>query len=255
MEATAYRQFLELEKTHWWFRGRRTVYLGLLRDRLRAKPPERVLDLGCGMGGFLAGLAELGAANARIVPSDVSLESLGRCRERGFSDGVLSSGYALPFAEGSFDLVCMFDAIEHIPDDGRVMREVARVLKPGGRVFVSVPAYQFLYANNDRVAQHQRRYTRGMLRRVFEQAGLAVERNSHTNVFLFPLILPVVLAIKAWERLAGAAEAQADHTNLSWPIPGFVHACLHALFAAELPFTRRFDWPVGHSIAALARKP
>jgi len=254
MEATAYRQFLELEKTHWWFRGRRTVYLGLLRDRLRDEKPRRVLDLGCGMGGFLSGLADLSEKDARIVPSDISLESLAQCRERGFPDGVLSSGYTLPFADGSFDLVCMFDAIEHIPDDARVMREVARVLKPGGRVFVSVPAYQFLYANNDRVAQHQRRYTRGMLRRVFEQAGLTVERNSHTNVFLFPLILPLVLAIKVWEKVKRAEEVDADHTNLSWPIPGFVHSALHAVFAAELPFSRRFDWPAGHSIMALARK-
>jgi SAM-dependent methyltransferase len=254
MEATAYRQFLELEQTHWWFRGRRTVYFGLLRDELAGAPPRRILDLGCGMGGFLAGLAELAAPGARVVPSDVSLESLAHCRERGFPDGVLSSGYALPFADGSFDLVCMFDAIEHIPDDERVMREVARVLRPGGRIFVSVPAYQFLYANNDRVAQHQRRYTRGMLRRVFAQAGLDVERNSHANVFLFPLILPIVLLLKSWESLR-KAEVDADHTNLSWPIPGFVHGLLHAVFAAELPFTRRFDWPAGHSIAALARKP
>ena len=253
MEATAYRQFLELEKSHWWFRGRRTVYFGLLRQALAGAPPKRILDLGCGMGGFLAGLRELGAGDAHVVPSDVSLESLGHCRERGFGDGVLSSGYALPFADDSFDLVCMFDAIEHIPDDARVMREVARVLRPGGHVFVSVPAYQFLYANNDRVAQHQRRYTRPMLRRVFEQAGLAVERNSHANIFLFPVILPIVLLIKGLEALR-KPDAEQTHTNLSWPIPPFVHSLLHAIFAAELPFTRRFDWPAGHSIAALARK-
>ena len=251
MERTAYRQFLELERSHWWFRGRRTVYLGLLRDHLRGARPRRVLDLGCGMGGFLEGLAEIGE---RVVPSDVSLESLAHCAERGFPGGVLSSGYALPFRDGAFDLVCMFDAIEHIPDDRRTMREVARVLAPGGRAFVSVPAYQFLYANNDRVARHERRYTRARLRAVFEQAGLEVERNTHANVLLFPLILPAVLGVKAYERLL-RREADPEHTNLSWPIPGFVHGALHAAFAAELPMSRRFDWPVGHSIAAIARKP
>lgn len=251
MEATAYRQFLELERGHWWFRGRRAVYLGLLRHHLRGAPPKRVLDLGCGMGGFLEGLAGIGE---RVVPCDVSLESLSHCVERGFPHGVLSSGYALPFADDSFDLVCMFDAIEHVEDDRLTMREVARVLVPGGRAFVSVPAYQFLYANNDRVAQHYRRYTRARLRAVFEQAGLAVERNTHANVLLFPLILPAVLGVKALEALF-QREANADHTNLSWPIPGFVHGALYAAFAAELPFSRRFDWPVGHSIAAIARKP
>jgi SAM-dependent methyltransferase len=250
MEAKAYRQFLELERSHWWFRGRRSVYLGLLRHELAGQRPARVLDLGCGMGGFLSGLAELGG---RVFPSDISLESLAHCRERGFPAGVVSSGYALPYQDASFDLVCLFDAIEHIPDHARVMREVARVLRPGGRVLVSVPAYPFLYANNDRVAQHQRRYTRSMLREVFEGAGLRVTRNSHANVFLFPLILPVVLGIKLGEKLL-PRRVESDHTNLSWPLPRFVHAFLRAVFAAELPFTRRFDWPAGHSIVALARR-
>ena len=251
MDPTAYRQFLELERDHWWFRGRRTVYLGLLRHHLRGARPRRALDLGCGMGGFLGGLAEL---CERVFPSDISVESLVHCRGRGFGNGVCSSGYALPYADASFDLVCLFDAIEHIPDDGRVMREVARVLQPGGLVLVTVPAYQFLYASNDRIAQHQRRYTRRGLAHVFEQAGLVVERNTHSNVFLFPLILPVVLAIKGVETVLPRAH-DAGHTNLSWPIPAFVHDALHRVFAAELPLTRRFDWPAGHSIAAIARRP
>ncbi|MHC4892132.1 MAG: class I SAM-dependent methyltransferase [Planctomycetota bacterium] len=186
MEANAYRQFLELERDHFWFRGRRSVYFGLLEHELRTSAPRRILDLGCGMGGFLDGLSKLGG---RVFHSDVDIDSLRHCTERGFPNGVVSSGYSLPYRDEAFDLVCMFDAIEHIPDDEAVMREVARVLRPGGHIFVSVPAYQFLYANNDRVAQHERRYTRGMLRRVFEQAGLEVVRNTHSNIFLFPAIL------------------------------------------------------------------
>lgn len=250
MQENAYRQFLELERTHWWFRGRRSVYFGLLEHHLNGTRPKRVLDLGCGYGGFLQGLSEHGE---RVFPSDISLESLGHCSDRGFPAGAVSSGYALPYRDGAFDLVCLFDAIEHIPDDERVMREVARVLAPGGHVLVTVPAYQFLYANNDRIAQHQRRYTRGMVRRVFEQAGLEVRRNTHSNVFLFPLILPTVLVLKALEALL-PRKVDSDHTNLSWPIPEFVHDLLHGVFRAELPFSRRFNWPAGHSIAAIASK-
>ena len=82
---------------------------------------------------------------------------------------------------------------------------------------------------------------------------LQVERNTHANVFLFPLILPIVLMIKLLELVVTPKDS--EHTNLSWPIPGFVHGILHGIFAAELPVTRRFDWPVGHSIAAIARRP
>ena len=137
MEATAYQQFLELEREHWWFRGRRTVYLGLLEHHLGGERPPRILDLGCGVGGFLGGLARLGG---RVFPTDISAESLVRCRERGFPGGVVSSGYALPYATAAFDLVCLFDAIEHIEDDARVLREVARILKPGGLVMLTQSA-------------------------------------------------------------------------------------------------------------------
>lgn len=251
METTAYEQFRDLERTHWWFRGRRTVYFGLLRHLLAGERPARVLDLGCGMGGFLPGLSEIGE---RVFPADVSVESLAHCAERGFTAGAVVDGYALPYADASFDLVCLFDTVEHIPDDLAVMREVRRVLRPGGRAFLSVPAYPFLYSNNDRIAQHQRRYTRRTLGRLIEEAGLEVVRNTHSNVLLFPLILPVVLAIKAVEAVI-PREADPQHTNLSWPIPGFVHDALHAVFASELVLSRRVDVPVGHSIAALARRP
>jgi SAM-dependent methyltransferase len=249
MEAAAYRQFRDLEERHWWFRGRRTVYLGLLRHLLAGERPKHVLDLGCGVGGFLAGLALLGE---RVLPTDMDRASLALCRQRGFP-GVLSDGYALPFADASFELVCLFDALEHIPDEARALAEVARVLAPGGRIVVSVPAYQFLYANNDRVARHCRRYTRSSLRRALEAAGFTVERNTHTNVFLFPLILPAVLLLKAWESVRPGPIS--ERTNLTLPLPAVLQDLLWSIFAAELPFTRRFDWPAGHSILAIARMP
>jgi SAM-dependent methyltransferase len=251
MEAAAYHQFRTLEEKHWWFRGRRAVYLGLLNHHLDGIRPARVLDLGCGVGGFLPGLARLGG---RVFPADVDRASLVHCRERGFPGGVACDGYSLPYRDGSFDLVALFDALEHIPDEARAMAEVARILAPGGIAVVSVPAYQFLYANNDRVARHCRRYTRGSLRRVLSGAGLTVERNTHTNVFLFPLILPVVLALKAREALGGRS-LDPERTNLTFPLPSVLQGFLAGVFAAELPFARRFDWPAGHSLMALARKP
>jgi SAM-dependent methyltransferase len=251
MEAAAYRQFQALEEHHWWFRGRRAVYLALLRHHLDGTRPRRVLDLGCGVGGFLPGLTEIGE---RVVAVDLDRASLAMCRERGFPLGVVSDGYALPFQDASFELVCLFDALEHIPDDQRAALEVARCLAPGGLLVATVPAYPFLYANNDRVARHCRRYTRGALRRVLEGAGLTVERLTHTNVLLFPMILPTVLALKAYERLFRRT-ADPDRTNLSFRLPRAVHDLLARVFAAELVVSRHRDWPAGHSILCLARKP
>ncbi len=252
MDARAYEQFRTLERDHWWFRGRRTVYLGLLRHHLAGRRPRRVLDLGTGVGGFLDGLAEL---CDRVHPADTDAESLRRCVARGFPAAVLADGYRLPFRDASFDLVCLFDVLEHLDDDAAALAEVRRVLEPGGLVFLSVPAYPWLYANNDRVAHHRRRYTRAMLSGLFAGAGLAEERNTHTNVALFPLIAPTVLGLRAAERVLLRGERSSDHTNLSWPLPRPVHGLLHAAFAAELPLSRRADLPFGHSIVAIARRP
>jgi hypothetical protein len=117
-----------------------------------------------------------------------------------------------------------------------------------------VPAYPALYANNDRVAHHHRRYTRATLRAAFDGAGLALERNTHANALLLALIAPAVLSLKAWEALVERGRPSA-RTNLSWPLPRAAHALLYRAFAAELPLARRVDLPAGHSIAAIARRP
>jgi SAM-dependent methyltransferase len=254
VDPLAYKQFLELDRSHWWMRGRRSVYLGLIEHFVKHKRPQRILDLGAGIGGFLEGLDGIHGEGGRVFPADIDAESLGHIAARGFPGGVIADGYALPYKSGSFDLICLFDAIEHTEDDLAVMVEIERVLAPGGHLFVSVPAYQMLFANNDRVARHYRRYRRGRLDDLFGRAGMAVVRNTHSNVFLFPLILPVVLVIKLLEKVF-RMKADPSHTNLTWPMPKFVHSLLAAIFSAELPFSRRFGWPVGHSICALAQKP
>ena len=103
------------------------------------------------------------------------------------------------------------------------------------------------------MAHHRRRYRRVPLARAVEAAGLEVVRNTHANVLLFPLIVPAVLAAKAWEGLRGPRAGA--HTNLSWPLPAAVHELCYRAFTAEPPLARRLDLPAGHSIALAARRP
>lgn len=250
MEQNVYRQFAELEKEHWWFRGRRHVYMGLLKNSLSSGNPGRVLDLGCGLGGFLPSLQDFGF---EVHAADMDAQSLQYCSERGFSSCTEVDCYRLPYPDDSFDWVTMFDVVEHIEDDARLMREVHRVVKPGGRVMISVPAYQFLFANNDVIAQHYRRYTVGSVKQLFNGTGFSMERNTYTNFFLSPLIIPVVLMIKLLEKTV-MANRQSDHTNLSLQLPRVINEFLYRLFAAELPLSRRVNLPFGHSIAAIATR-
>jgi SAM-dependent methyltransferase len=254
VEPAAFRQFAALEERHWWFRGRRRLYPALLEGLLErdlGRPPRglAVVDVGCGAGGFLGVLQRFGA----VLGLEPDPECVAFCRERGFPRTAVASSLALPLADASQDLVCLWDVLEHVADDGAALAEARRCLKPGGHLALSVPAYPWLYSNNDRMARHYRRYTRGVLRRRLVEAGFEVRRATYVNVLLCPAIVPAVLLVKLKERLL--PRPGDTTTNLSWPLPRPAHALLAGLFAGERRLLRAVDAPFGHSLLAVARRP
>ncbi len=249
MDEAAYELFEHLEHEHWWLRGRRTVYFDLLDHTLPPMRPLRSLDVGCGYGAMLPGLERYGHASG----VDVFPEAVAHCRKRGHESVYTASAYELPGDAGAYDLVTFFDCIEHLDDDGAALREAHRVLVPGGHVVVSVPAYGFLFSNNDRVAHHKRRYTRGELVAGLERAGFRVRRASYVNFWLLPLIVPIVLLKKIKERVRPVADDPT--TNLTHSMPGLANELLFRIFSSERYVLRRASVPFGHSIIAVAVKP
>ena len=254
MEPAAFQQFAALEEHHWWFLGRRRLYPELLAavlERDLGRPPRglAVADVGCGVGGFLAALARFGP----VIGLELDENANAWCRQRGFLRTAVASSEALPLPDASQDLLCLWDVLEHTPDDLAALAEARRCLRPGGHLALSVPAYPWLYSNNDRVARHYRRYTRTTLRRRLAQAGFELRKASYVNVLLSPAIVPAVLLIKLGERLR--ARPDDATTNLSWPLPRPMHALLAGLFASERFVLRRLDAPFGHSLLAVARRP
>jgi ubiquinone/menaquinone biosynthesis C-methylase UbiE len=249
METTVYEQFAKLEERHFWFQGRRNIFFDLIERQLasegRTGKQMEILEIGCGAGGMLRPLSRYG----RVTGVDIAIDYLQYCKHRGFDRVVAASGYELPFRDAKFDMVALFDTIEHIPHDQKVLEEVRRVLKPGGSVFVSVPAYQFLYSQNDRVAHHLRRYTAGRLRKVLTDAGLPIRKLSYFNTFLFPLILPAVMVLKAKEKLLGLPDGQ---TNLSHEFSPPVNKLFASVMSAERFWLRHMEFPFGHSLIAMA---
>ncbi|HZM00468.1 MAG TPA: methyltransferase domain-containing protein, partial [Planctomycetota bacterium] len=223
MDPAAFRQFAALEDRHWWFVGRRRLYPALLAavlERDLGRPPAglSVVDVGCGVGGFLAPLRRFGA----VLGLEPDEGALAWCRQRGFARTAVASSAALPLADSSQDLLCLWDVLEHTPDDRAALVEARRCLRPGGHLALSVPAYPWLYSNNDRVARHYRRYTRPALRARLAEAGFELRKATYVNVALAPAIVPAVLLIKLKERLI--ARADDATTNLSWPLPRPLHA-------------------------------
>jgi SAM-dependent methyltransferase len=247
VEQIANRQFVELERTHFWFRGRRRIFFALLDRELGPGSARKILDVGCGAGGMLEPLSRYG----EVVGVDMSPELVEFCHQRGFPRVQVGTAYELPVSPGTQDLITLFDTIEHVPDDLRVLQQVHRALTPGGLVFISVPAYQFLYANNDRVAHHERRYTARQLRHKLTSTGLEPVQVTYFNALLFPVILPAVLLSKLQERFRDPGE----RTNLSHPIPALLNRVLGATMASERHLLARRSLPFGHSLIAIARRP
>lgn len=247
MERVAYERFALLEKTHFWFVGRRRIFFDLLDRALAGKKDQRVLEIGCGAGGMLGPLSRYGT----VQGMDIDLEYLGYCRSRGFTRLLCGSGHDLPFPDATFDVIALFDTIEHIPDEAKALAEVRRVLRPGGTVFVSVPAYEWLWSNNDDIAHHQRRYTRTRLRRALQQAGLRVTRSSYFNTVLLPIIVPTIL----WQKLMGRlGRLPEGFNNTTVPVAKPLNWLFTRIMAAESRVIRWLDLPVGHSLVALATR-
>jgi SAM-dependent methyltransferase len=192
------------------------------------------------------------APYGRAQGIDFDEEAVGYCHERGLLDVRQGAAEKLPFGDGSFDLVTALDVVEHLDDDVAVLREMLRVLRPGGQLLVTVPAYRFLWGDQDVVNMHKRRYVAAEVRERLTAAGFQVRRLSYINAFLFPPIAGIRLLRSLQNRLRPRTTQKSDFT---YPAPRPLNFLLGLIFGAEAPIVRRVNLPVGVSILALARKP
>ncbi len=246
MESAEYDLMHRIEQRYWWFVGRRWLVLRLLRRWLRPAAPLDLLDMGCGTGANLMAFRALG----RAAGCDIAESAVAYCRGRGL-DGVVHQADLdrLPFEDARFDLVTGTDVLEHIADDAGMLREIRRVLRPGGAVFLTVPAYQALWSVHDESLHHQRRYGRRDLTAKLAAAGLVVERVTHFNTWLLPLIVPIRWLRDRVTRPTGAT------SDFNLDLPGWLNALFLAVFRSEWAVLRFMPLPAGLSLVVLARKP
>ncbi|RYG60066.1 class I SAM-dependent methyltransferase, partial [bacterium] len=192
MNPEEYERMHALETDYWWFVGRRRIVQSLLGHTVPRLPsPElRLVDIGCGTGANLPMLRESVGAKGSVVGVDFSPLALRFARQQlhDLSDLGLSQGDAmqLPLRDGCADCVTMLDVLEHIPDDGQALNEVARVLKPGGALILTVPAYGHLWSAHDEALHHFRRYEKYQLKARLREAGLRVDKLSFAMSLLPP---------------------------------------------------------------------
>lgn len=235
--------FDELEEAHWWFTVRRRIVLELA-EKWAPDPTNSILEVGCGTGGTLRDLAEMfpGATVAGVEPE---ADAAHAAESKGCSVTV-GDFSRLPAEDGSVDLLLALDVLEHVPDDIEALREVVRVLRPGGRGIFTVPALPSLWSVLDELNAHRCRYVRSQLTESVTSAGLVAERVTYFNCYL----LPVGYA----ERWTTRALRLKSTPGLKLPSPA-VNATLRTVFSAEANALRKHDMPAGMSLLAVVTRP
>ncbi len=283
MERHTYAIMNRVEDSHWWFVGRRAILRTFLDaivasvgseisvqssetetgpefkdqgsrledktsdlntnpklETRNAKPALRILDVGCGTGGNLEMLSEYGSAEG----VDVSEEALDFCRSKGLK---VRKGLAekLPFDDEVFDLVTGLDVVEHLDDDVAGLREMNRVLRPGGKVLLFVPAFMWLWGVQDDISNHRIRYTRSQIVERMESAGFEVGRATYANITFFA----PVLAGRVLMRLTGFKPESENNINVT-----ALNGIFGSVFSAERHWLRKRDLSFGVSIVVSATK-
>jgi SAM-dependent methyltransferase len=244
MQQHTYSIMYQIEENHWWFAGRRRIIAGFLEhicSRATTKEAPHILDVGCGTGANLELLSEYGQAEG----VDVSQEALDFCRQRGLESVRLGEAEKLPYLDESFDLVTGLDVVEHLDDDVAGLKEMRRVLRPGGHALLFVPAFMFLWGVQDDVSNHRRRYTLKQIRKAAGEAGLEVERATYANLsFFMPILIGRLLM-----RLTGLRPASENNLTI-----GFLNKPLGLILGAEHLLLRYFNLPFGVSAICVARR-
>ena len=253
MRQDLYYDLYVKEQDYWWHVGKRAIVYSLLNrylPRNKSKQERRALDLGCGTGLNLDHLSDY----AQPVGTDFSEEALHFCLERGHNLLCKADAAELPFPDKQFDIITALDVIEHLDDDLDALTELRRVLRPGGLLIISVPAYPALWTYWDDILGHRRRYTTGAMREVVSRSGLRVRKVSYSNAIILPPVVLVRILKSMRQKAAEARSESKDPETDFMPVPGFVNKLLIVYYRMEARLLKRYRLPFGLSVVCVAQR-
>ncbi|MGE5474763.1 MAG: class I SAM-dependent methyltransferase [Ignavibacteriales bacterium] len=245
MERYLYQEMYEQQNKHWWFIGRTRIILSMIDKYLmkNREKPIKILDIGCGTGKILKEISSYGEAYGM----DSSEEAIDFCKQ--YSIENVKKGFLPeenPYLGELFDIILALDVLEHIDDDGKVLKCIYDMLSEDGIGIITVPAFMFLWSKHDELNHHKRRYLLTELDNKLREAGLKVQKISYFNFILF---LPVVIV-----RMLGKIMARKSNKSDLTYSNSFFNLIFKEMFSFERHLLSCFNLPFGVSIIAIVNK-
>ncbi len=241
MEQHSHKEIAALEQSNWWYATRRSILRNLL-ERF-APTADTALDVGCGVGSNYSVISE---SALKVIGLDISQDALDTTLAP-YDEKVLASVEKMPLPDESVDIVVCFDVLEHV-DDRVATKDVFRVLRPGGTAFITVPAFDSLWNENDDYGHHLRRYRKSEIVSVLKESGFELPYVNYWNRFPF---FPVVWVVARFYKRGVKKENLRNNLSL---IPNWLNPLLILWMHIENAIARVIPLPFGVSLVVVARK-
>ena len=244
MDKNAYLEMKYNQDNHWWYKARKLI-LEQIVSRVVPSQSQRILEIGCGTGGNIEFLSQYGYLTA-IDNEEIAITS---CKDNPFFNSsrvnfihTKVECISTNFPEKSFDLICMFDVLEHIENDREILIQLRKLLSDTGKIIISVPAYDWLWSPHDEYLHHKRRYTRPRLTSLSIDCGYKVLKSGYFNTFLLPAAI--------MERMFSKFRPIQTKNVVQIPSP-MVNNFLFQIFKLERFLVNRLTLPFGLSVWAV----
>jgi SAM-dependent methyltransferase len=251
-DASLFDDLARVEDRHFWFRARNVLIYELAKKLCSGlKPGYLVLEVGCGTGNVLNALRRA-CDGGVVIGMERFFDRLPHARRRYAGPLVQADARSLPFGK-PFELVGMFDVLEHIPEERETLLSLREMLVPGGRLILTVPAHQFLWSHFDEAAHHCRRYSITQIRKTLADAGFDIEFASHFMAGIFPLVW-------AFRKIGGLRRSRSPEEARKLTMEEFrvipvINGLLTSVMTLEARWVARGNrLPFGTSLVVVARR-
>jgi SAM-dependent methyltransferase len=242
MKEHLHREIINIEKNHWWFVARRKIIKSFLKKSLNKKT-NNILDIGSGTGTNFSVLKVFSDNLTGLEPFNEAINY----SQNNFPEIPIIRGSFPEFdIINKFDLISLFDVLEHLEEEKLALDKIYKALNPGGYVVITVPAYMFMWTKHDEIAHHKRRYTKRNLSETLRASGFKIDRMSYFNTLLF---VPIVV-VRFFSKFFIKDGENSDFSKT----PDILNGLLKFIFGLESYALPYIIFPFGVSIICLASK-